>query len=240
MCTTVLIVGRFGPPGNLSLGKATMFQTSVQRSYGADSAQSRVLKNTYTVLAATLMFTAGITWMTQGIALSPLAYLGSIIGSFALLFLTLRLRNSAMGLLALFGFAGLEGLSLGPTINFYLHTPNGSATVADAAGLTALAFLSLSAYVHATRKDFSALGGMLFVGLIVLLVASLVGLFIPSQAYQMAIAGVSALIFCGYILYDTSEIIHGGETNYIIAAMRLYLDIINLFLDLLRLLSRRD
>ena len=81
---------------------------------------------------------------------------------------------------------------------------------------------------------------MLFVGLIVVVVASLVGIFIPSQAYQMALAGVSALLFCGYILYDTSDIIHGGETNYIIAAMRLYLDILNLFLSLLRLLSRRD
>lgn len=217
-----------------------MYETSVQRTYSADSIESRVLKNTYTVLAATLMFTAGITWATKDIGLSPLAYLGSVIGSFVLLFVTLRLRNSAMGLLALFGFAGLEGLSLGPTISFYLHTPNGSATVADAAGLTALAFLSLSAYVHISRKDFSALGGMLFVGLIVLMVAGLIGLFIPSQAYQMAIAGVSALLFCGYILYDTSEIIHGGETNYIVAAMRLYLDIINLFLALLRLLSRRD
>ena len=217
-----------------------MIESSLQRSIGASSVESRVLKNTYTVLAATLMFTTGITWLTQDIQLSPLAYLGSIVGSFALLFVTMHLRNSALGLLALFGFAGLEGLSLGPTINFYLHTPNGASTVADAAGMTALAFLSLSAYVHTTRKDFSGLQGMLFVGLIVILVAGLVGIFIPSEAYHLAIAGVSALLFCGYILYDTSEIIHGGETNYIMAAMRLYLDIINLFLSLLRLLSRRD
>jgi len=103
-----------------------------------------------------------------------------------------------------------------------------------------LAFLSLSAYVHVTRRDFSALRGMLFVGLVVVVIASIIGIFVPSQAFQMAIAGVSALVFCGYILYDTSEIIHGGETNYILAAMRLYLDILNLFMSLLRLLSRRD
>lgn len=216
-----------------------MFDTIVQRDYDATS-QSRVLKNTYTLLAGTLLFTAGITWVTQDTTLSPWAYLGSIIGSFALLFVTMRLRNSALGLLALFGFAGLEGFSLGPTINFYLHTPNGSATVADASGLTALAFVALSAYVHISRKDFSAWSGMLFVGLVVVVVASVIGLFVPSQAYQMALAGVTALLFCGYILYDTSEIIHGGETNYIMAAMRLYLDILNLFLSLLRLLSRRD
>jgi|SRR5450631_69870 len=206
----------------------------------AESSESRVLKNTYTLLSGTLLFTAGVTWVTQDIHLSPFAYLGSIIGSFVLLFATMRLRNSAMGLLALFGFAGLEGLSLGPTINFYLHTPQGSTTVAEASGLTALAFVALSAYVHVSRKDFSAWSGMLFVGLIVVVVASLVGLFIPSQAYQMAIAGLSALLFCGYILYDTSDIIHGGETNYIMASMRLYLDILNLFMSLLRLLSRRD
>ncbi len=216
-----------------------MIDTIVQRGY-ADSAQARVLKNTYTLLSATLLCTAGVTWLTQGIPLSPLVYLGSIIGSFVLLFVTLRLRNSAMGLLALFGFSALQGLSLGPTISYYLHTPDGSATVADATGLTALAFVALSAYVHISRKDFSAWSGMLFVGLVVVVIASLVGIFIPSQAYQMALAGVSALLFCGYILYDTSDIIHGGETNYIIAAMRLYLDILNLFLSLLRLLSRRD
>jgi len=216
-----------------------MFETTVQR--GVDtSVESRVLKNTYTVLAGTLLFTAGTTWTTQDLGLSPWVYLGAMVGSFVLLFVTMRLRNSALGLLALFGFAGLEGLALAPTINFYLHTPNGTATVADASGLTALAFLSLSAYVHISRRDFSAMRGMLFVGLIVVVVASLIGLFVPSQAYQMAIAGVSALLFCGYILYDTSDIIHGGETNYIMAAMRLYLDILNLFMSLLRLLSRRD
>ena len=145
-----------------------------------------------------------------------------------------------MGLLALFGFAGLQGLSLGPIIHMYLHMPSGSTTVAEAAGMTALAFVALSAYVHITRKDFSFMGGMLFVGLIIVVVASLIGMFVSSQALQLTIAAVSALIFCGYILYDTSDIIHGGETNYIVATMRLYLDIINLFLDLLQLLSRRD
>ena len=150
------------------------------------------------------------------------------------------LRNSAYGLLALFAFAGLEGLSLGQIVRMYLHMPGGSDTVAGAAGLTALAFLSLSAYVHVTRRDFSAWRGMLFVGLIVVVVASFVGIFVHSLAYQMALSSVCALLFCGYILYDTSDIIHGGETNYIMASVRLYLDIINLFLSLLQLLSRRN
>jgi modulator of FtsH protease len=215
-----------------------MPDTLVQRDYAVAPA-TRVLKNTYILLSGTLLLTAAVTWGTREIPLPTWAYLGSIIGSFVLLFVTMRLRNSGLGLLALFGFAALEGLSLGQVINAYLHTPNGASTVADATGLTALAFLGLSTYVHVSGKDFSALRGMLFVGLIVVVVASVIGLFVPSQAYQMTLAAVSALLFCGYILYDTSDIIHGGETNYIMATMRLYLDILNLFMDLLRLLSRR-
>jgi modulator of FtsH protease len=212
--------------------------TIVRRGEGL-SAESRVLKNTYSLLSATLLFTAAITWGTQVLRMPPLVYLGTIIGGFGLLFATMRLRNSGYGLLALFAFAGLQGFSLGPVINFYLRTANGATTVAEASGMTALAFGCLSAYVHLSRKDFSAWSGMLFAGLIVVVVGSLVGLFLPSQAYQLALAGVSALLFCGYILYDTSAILHGGETNYIMATMRLYLDIVNLFLSLLRLLSRR-
>ncbi len=216
-----------------------MYDTLAQPVSG-DSAQARVLKNTYTLLAATLLFTSGVTWVTQDMPFPGWVYIASMVGSFVLLFATMGLRNSALGLLALFGFAGLEGLALGPMIRFYLHLPGGSTTVAEAAGLTALAFLSLSAYVHVTRRDFSAMRGMLFVGLIMVLVASVIGIFVPSHAFQMAIAGVCALVFCGYILFDTSAIILGGETNYIMASMRLYLDILNLFQSLLQLLSRRD
>jgi modulator of FtsH protease len=216
-----------------------MNDTLVQRAYAAP-AESRVLKNTYTLLSATLLFTAGISWMTQGIVLSPLAYIAAVIGGFVLLFVTMRLRNSAMGLLALFAFAGLQGLSIGQIINLYLRMADGANTVAEAAGLTAVAFIGLSAYVHITRKDFSFMAGMLNVGLWVLVAASLIGLFVPGQTYHLAMAAMGALIFSGYILYDTSDILHGGETNYIMATMRLYLDIINLFLDLLQLLSRRD
>jgi len=216
-----------------------MLDTIVQSGSGVSS-ESRVLKNTYTLLSATLIFTAAITWFTQDIHLSRWAYLGSVLGGFALLFVTMGLRNSALGLLALFGFAGLQGLSLGQIINVYMRTSGGATAVTEACGMTALTFVCLSAYVHLTRKDFSAWGGMLFAGLIVVVVGSLIGFFVPSQAYQLTLAGISALIFCGYILYDTSAILLGGETNYIMATMRLYLDILNLFLSLLRLLSPRN
>jgi len=201
------------------------------------SVESRVLKNTYTLLSATLLFTAAVTWMTQGIRLSGGAYLGCVIGSFALLFVTMRLRNSGFGLLALFAFAGLEGVALGPIISMYAHAPDGSSTVALATGLTGAAFIGLSTYVRVSKRDFSAWGGMLFAGLLVVVVAGLANLFFHSAAASLALAAVSAILFSGYIIYDTSRIVSGGETNYIMATLSLYLDILNLFLALLRLLG---
>jgi modulator of FtsH protease len=131
----------------------------------------------------------------------------------------------------------LQGAGLGPAIASVLKTPHGSEAVAMASFLTASVFVGLSAYVHVTKKDFSAWGGMLFAGLLVVVVVSLVGRCIPSGAYHVTISAVSALVFCGYILYDTSRIVTGGETNYVMATLQLYLDGLNLFLDLLDLLD---
>ena len=213
----------------------------IVRSATGLSVESRVLKNTYTLLSATLLFTAAVTWATQGVRLAPGAYFACVIGSFALLFVTMRLRNSGFGLLALFGFAGLEGFALGPVISQYTHAPGGSSVVATAAGLTAAAFLGLSTYAQVSRRDFSAWGSMLFAGLLVVVVAGLINLFVGSSAASLALAAVSSILFCGYIVYDTSRIVQGGEANYIMATLQLYLDILNLFLSLLRLLggSRR-
>jgi len=200
---------------------------------------SSVIKNTYRLLSATLFFTAVVAWSTQGLRLGMLAYLGCMIGSFALIFAIFRLKNSGLGLVALFAFAGLQGVGLGPVISHYLRTPEGSSAVSMASFLTGTVFVGLSAYVHVTKKDFSAWSGMLFAGLMLVVVASIVGIFVSSSAYQMTIAAVSALVFSGYILFDTSRIVLGGETNYILATLRLYLDVLNLFLSLLRLLGGR-
>ncbi|BAP88031.1 putative uncharacterized protein [Burkholderiales bacterium GJ-E10] len=200
---------------------------------------SKLVKNTYTLLSATLFITAGVAWESVGLHLSGGAYLVAMIASFAMIFAVFRTRNSAMGLVSLVGFAGLQGVCLGPLISMYLRTPGGSATVATAAFLTGAVFLALSAYVHVTKKDFSAWSGMLFAGLMVVVVSSLIGLFVSSSAYQLTVAALSAMVFSGYILFDTSRIVLGGETNYILATLQLYLDILNLFLSLLRLLSDR-
>jgi modulator of FtsH protease len=200
---------------------------------------SNLIKNTYALLSASLLFTAAVSWAAMDLHLPLWAYLSCIIASFALIFGIYKARNSGLGILGLFIFAGLQGVALGPVISNVLKTPHGSEAVAMASFLTASVFVGLSAYVHLTKKDFSAWGGMLFAGLLVVVVASLIGLFISSSAYQLTISAVSALVFCGYILYDTSRIVTGGETNYIIATLKLYLDVLNLFLDLLNLLTAR-
>ncbi len=201
---------------------------------------SRVVRDTYILLSSTLLVTAAVTWATLGANLGMGAYLGSIIGSFALIFVIGRMRNSGWALVAIYAFAALEGVGLGPIISHYLRTPEGSAAVSEATFLTGAVFAGLSAYVHVTKKDFSAWAGMLFAGLIIVVVASIIGLFISSSAYQLTLAAMSAILFSGLILFDTSRIVRGGETNYILATLQLYLDVLNLFLALLRLLGGGD
>ena len=200
---------------------------------------SKLIKNTYALLSATLLFTSAVSWAAMDLHLGRWTYLGCVIASFALIFGIYKARNSALGILGLFIFAGLQGVALGPVISSFLKTPHGSEAVSMASFLTATVFVGLSAYVHVTKKDFSAWGGMLFAGLLVVVVASLIGLFVSSSTYQLTISAVSALVFCGYILYDTSRIVTGSETNYVLATLRLYLDVLNLFLDLLNLLGGR-
>jgi modulator of FtsH protease len=201
------------------------------------SSSSSVLRNTYLLLSVTLLWSALTATLGTHVQMGLWAYLGLVVAGFATLFATFAFRNSGWGLVFVFAFTGIQGFSLGPVLNHYLDMKNGAQLISMTAGLTAAVFISLSAYVLITRKNFEFLGGMLFVGLIGLIIASLVSLFFPVPGVQLALAGVGALIFSGYILYDTSAIIHGGETNYVVATVSLYLDILNLFLDLLRLVT---
>lgn len=198
---------------------------------------NKVIKNTYLLLAMTLLFstaTAGIAIMTNA---TPMHWLFSIGGSLGLLFAVTKVRNSPMALPMVFAFTGFFGYVLGPTVNAYLSIPNGTEIVTTALALTATIFFALSAYALTTRKDFSFLGGFLFVGLVVIILASIAGIFFSVPGMQLAISAAAVLIFSGYILYDTSQIIHGGQTNYVMATVSLYLDIVNLFMSLLHLVS---
>jgi len=161
----------------------------------------------------------------------------TLVGYFGLLFLTTKLRNSAWGLVSVFALTGFMGLTLGPIISMYLSIPNGEQIVMTAMGGTGVIFLGLSGYALTTRKDFSFLGGFLMVGILVAFLAGLASIFLSMPGLSLAVSAMFILLMSGLILYQTSQIIHGGETNYIMATVTLYISIYNLFLSLLQLLG---
>ena len=201
---------------------------------------NKVLKNTYMLLGATLLFSAVTATISVAAGMSHLMALVCMIGAFVTLFAVNRNADSARGLPWIFVFTGLLGASLGPMLGFYLHTVHGPQLVMQALGGTALVFFGLSGYVLVSRKDFSFMGGFLFVGLLVVIVAAIANLFLHMPALYMAISAAAILIFSWLILFDTSRIIHGGETNYIRATVALYLDVYNIFINLLALLGMAD
>ena len=213
-----------------------MQSISTARSETQILATNKVLKNTYALLAMTLLFSA----VTAGISMTmnvPHFGLLTLVGYFALLFLTTKFRDSSLGLVFVFLLTGFMGLTLGPILNAYLASANGSQLVMTALGGTGAIFLALSGYVLTSRKDFSFMGGFLMVGILVAFLAGLGAYFFAMPALQLAVSGMFVLLMSGMILYQTSEIIHGGETNYIMATVSLYISIYNLFLSLLHILG---
>lgn len=198
---------------------------------------NKVLKNTYILLGMTLLFSAVTAGVAMAVGISPMVGLGMMIGAFVSLFIVQKTADSGKGLVWIFVFTGLMGASLGPTLSHYLQLPSGPDLVMQALGGTALIFFALSGYALVSRKDFSFMGGFLFVGLIVALVAGLANIFLGIPALSLALSAAIILIMSGLILFDTSRIIHGGETNYIRATMSLYLSIYNIFVNLLALLG---
>lgn len=201
-------------------------------------ASHRVLRNTYLLLSATLVFSALMAGLAMAIGMPYLGPVVTLVGYFGLLFVTYRLRNSAAGLAAVFALTGFMGLTLGPMLSAYLTAvPNGGELVMTSLGITGLLFAGLSAYVLKSRKDFSFMGGFLMVGLVGLLAVIVVGLFVDLSAFQMAISAGVVLLMSAYILYETSAIIHGGQDNYIMATVGLYVSLYNIFVNLLALLG---
>lgn len=198
---------------------------------------NKVLKNTYMLLGATLLFSALCAGVSMAVGFPPMPWFVSLALMFGLLFLVHKTADSAWGLLTVFLFTGFFGLMLGPMLTFYLAMPNGSSMVLQALGGTAVVFFGLSAYALTTRKDFSYMGGFLMVGLIVAIVAMIANIFLAIPALSLTISAAVVFIMSGLILFDTSRIINGGETNYIRATVSLYLNIYNLFIHLLHLIS---
>lgn len=207
------------------------------------SESAKVLRNTYALLAMTVLFSAVTAGISMAIGLGRGMSLICSLGALALIWFVLpRTANSSAGVGVVFAFTGLLGASIGPLLNHYLGLAGGGQIVMQALGTTAVIFFALSAYVLTTRKDFSFMGGFLAVGLIAVLVCLLAvivaGLFgIHMPLVSVALSGVIALLMSGFILYDTSRIINGGETNYLMATASLYLNIFNLFTSLLHILG---
>ncbi|HEY9051958.1 MAG TPA: Bax inhibitor-1/YccA family protein [Gammaproteobacteria bacterium] len=198
---------------------------------------NRVLRNTYTLLSMTLLFSAVTAGISMALNLSHPGILLTLAGYFGLLFATAKYRNSSLGLLFVFALTGFMGYTLGPIINSYLSLSNGGQIVMTAMAATGITFLSLSAYATASRKDFSFMGGFLMVGILVGFLAGLGTIFFDMPALSLTVSAMFVLLMSGLILYETSNIIHGGETNYIMATVSLYVAIFNLFTSLLHLLG---
>jgi modulator of FtsH protease len=200
-------------------------------------ATNKLIRNTYTLLALTLLFSATTAGLSLKYNLPYPGFLITLVGYFGLLFLTYRLKNSPWGLVSIFALTGFMGFTLGPILNLYLHLPNGAQTVMMALGGTGAIFLALSVYALSTRKDFSYMGGFLMVGMVVAFLGMLAAWLFHMPSVSLMVSGLFILVMAGFILYQTSALVHGGETNYIIATVGLYVSIYNLFLSLLQIIA---
>nr|VFJ59576.1 MAG: modulator of FtsH protease [Candidatus Kentron sp. FW]VFJ68857.1 MAG: modulator of FtsH protease [Candidatus Kentron sp. FW] len=199
---------------------------------------NKLIRNTYTLLAMTLLFSAAMAGVSMAMNLPHPGLIITLVGYFGLLFLTSKLQNSVWGLVSVFALTGFMGITLGPIVNAYLHTyANGSQLVMMAMGGTGAIFLGLSGYALTTRKDFSFLGGFLMVGILVAFLAGLGAAIFSLPGLSLAVSAMFVLLMSGLILWETSNIVHGGETNYIMATVTLYVSIYNLFTVLLHLLG---
>jgi modulator of FtsH protease len=209
--------------------------TIPQGAEGALSA-NKVLKNTYLLLAATLGFSAVTATLSVALAMPSWTYLVAVIVSMLLgIFVLPRYANSASGIGVIFGITGLLGFGLGAILTQYLALPQGPQIVGTAFGGTALIFLGLSGYALTSKRDFSFMGGFLFAGMVIALIAGLGAVFLQVPALGLAVAAMVALLSAGLILFETSRIVTGGETNYVLATVGLYVSIFNLFTSLLSL-----
>lgn len=210
---------------------------AMNRTEASVLSTNKVIRNTYVLLSLTLAFSALTAGTSMALGLPHPGLILTLVGYFGLLFLTAKLRNSAGGVLAIFALTGFMGYTLGPILSAYLSLPNGHQIVMQAMGGTAAIFLGLSGYALTTRKDFSFMGGFLMVGILVAFLAGLAAIFFSMPALSLAVSAMFVLLMSGLILYQTSSIIHGGETNYIMATVTLYVSIYNLFTSLLHLLG---
>jgi modulator of FtsH protease len=210
---------------------------SISRSSSGALSVNKVLRNTYALLSMTLLFSALTAGISMALNLPHPGLLLTLAGYFGLLFATTRFRNSGLGLVFVFALTGFMGYTLGPILNAYLALPNGGQLVMTAMGATGAIFLGLSGYALLSRRDFSFMGSFLMVGILVGFLAAIGAVLFEMPALSLAVSSMFVLLMAGLILYETSNIVHGGETNYIMATVTLFVAIFNLFTSLLHLLG---
>jgi len=219
----------------MNMNTTTMTQDSATRS-GA-LVTNKVLRNTYSLLSMTLLFSAATAGVSMALNLPHPGLVLTLVGYFGLLFATSKFRNSSLGLVCVFALTGFMGYTLGPILSAYLSLANGGQIVMTAMGGTGIIFLGLSGYALTSRKDFSYMGGFLMAGILVAFLCGLAAVFLEMPTLSLAVSAMFVLLMAGLILFETSNIIHGGETNYIMATVSLYVSIFNLFTSLLHLLG---
>ena len=211
--------------------------STMTRSEASVLSTNKVIRNTYMLLSLTLAFSALMAAVSMSMGAPRLGIVVTLVGYFGLLFATSKFRNSGLGVLFVFALTGFMGFTLGPIISAYLSMPNGSSIVMQAMAGTAAIFLGLSAYAVTTKKDFSFMGGFLMVGILVAFLAGLGAMFFQIPALSLTVSAAFVMLMSGLILYETSNIINGGETNYVMATVTLFVSIFNLFTSLLHLLG---
>ena len=213
-------------------------EPAITRSSEAILATNKVIRNTYTLLSMTLLFSAAMAAVAYQLNWPPMGIIVTLVGFFGLMFLTNATRNSGWGIVSVFALTGFMGATIGPIVNLYVSAfSNGHELVMMAMGGTGVIFLGLSGYALTTRKDFSFMGGFLMIGILVAFLAGIGAAVFNVPGLSLAVSAVFIMLMGGKILYDTSALIHGGETNYIMATVSLYVSIYNIFLSLLHLLG---
>ena len=212
------------------------------REGNVSDTQNRVLRNTYALLGLSMIPTVigayvGLQMNFGFLAAHPfifsIGFLAVMFGMFKLIAVN---QNSSIGVWLLLAMTFVFGIMLGPILQYALHLRNGAEIVGLAAAGTGITFLTLAGIGSSPARDFSGIGKFLMVGLILVIVAGLANLYFQIPALSLAISGVSVLIFSAYILYDVNQIVRGGQTNYVMATLSLYLDVYNLFVNLLNIL----
>ncbi len=210
----------------------------LQKSEAGILTTNKLLRNTYMLLSMTLLFSAFTAGLSMLLNLPHPGMIITMVGYFGLLFLTQKLSNSAWGIVSVFALTGFMGMTLGPILSMYIHNiSNGTELVMMALGGTGVIFLGLSAYALTSRKDFSFLGGFLMVGVLVAFLAGIGAAVFAIPALSLAVSAMFIMLMAGMILFQTSAMVNGGETNYILATVNLYVTIYNLFLSLLQILG---